>query len=232
MHLSSESLFEPIESFFVPCLCLAESAIELFFQFIVELNAQYFAAPAFDLGGGFLVQAVKRGVVLGLLGLYQTGIDGLFYGHQAVLPNQVLSLLGDGQDLLRLLFEGTGPPSLDEPLLGELADIALEAGTVSGIGELGEIFQRDDAELGYCGESRNLGGSEPIDAVSVGVLASNASGESVGWARVPCPCSTYDFVPLGMGGQAVGFRFCGSQLFEQAGLASRASASSRTDRPA
>src|SRR5216683_5182670 len=58
-------------------LGLAELSIQFFLQLVVKLNAEYLPTVALDLPSGLLIEAVKRGVVVGLLGLDETGVDRL-----------------------------------------------------------------------------------------------------------------------------------------------------------
>lgn len=62
-------------------LSLAELLIQRFLQFVIELNAKDIPAITLDLTRGLLIQAVERGVVIGLLGLYETGVNRLLW-HQ------------------------------------------------------------------------------------------------------------------------------------------------------
>ncbi len=98
----------------------------------------------------------ERGVVMGLLGLYEIGVGRLVLWHQTMPSQETLSLFGKCQDVLRFFLEGTRATSLQEALPHQIAEITVHSGAVAGVAEVREVFDCYDAKPTYIGESVDL----------------------------------------------------------------------------
>src|SRR5271163_2856601 len=72
---------------------LAKLSIELFLEFVVELNPEYLATLAFDVVGSLVIQAVQSGIMISFLGLHKARVNGLIVGYEAVATNQAFAFL-------------------------------------------------------------------------------------------------------------------------------------------
>ncbi len=144
----------------VPAIILrlrfAELPIKFFLQLVVELNTEDLPTLPLDLPSGLLTEAVERGVVMGLLGLYEIGVGRLVLWHQTMPSQETLSLFGKCQDVLRFFLEGTRATSLQEALPHQIAEITVHSGAVAGVAEVREVFDCYDAKPTYIGESVDL----------------------------------------------------------------------------
>jgi hypothetical protein len=77
--------------------------------------------------------------VIGLLGLYETGVDRLVLWHQTVPSQETLSLFGESEDELRFFLEGTRATSLQEALPNQIAEITVHSGAVTGVANVGQV---------------------------------------------------------------------------------------------
>ena len=81
VQLFRESELRAVVPALILRLGLAELPIQFFLQVVVELNADDLPTVALDLTSGLLIQTVERGVVVGFLGLYETGVNRLVLWH-------------------------------------------------------------------------------------------------------------------------------------------------------
>src|SRR5229473_4516490 len=170
LQFTGESNLGPLVPAIILGPGLAELLIQFFLQLVVELNAKDFPTMALDLPSGFLIEAVERGVVIGLLGLYETGVNRLLLRHQTMPSQETLSLLGKCEDMQRFFLEGTRATSLQEALTHEVAEITVHSGAVAGVAEVGEVFDCHRAKPAYIGERADLRWPERIRSVAVGIL--------------------------------------------------------------
>src|SRR6266481_336858 len=151
-------------------LRFAELPIKFFLQLVVELNAEDLPTLALDLPSGLLIQTVERCVVIGLFGLYETGVDRLVLWHQIMPSQETLSLFGESEDVLRFFLEGTRATSLQEALPHEIAEVAIDSRTVACVAKVGEVLDGHHAKSAYIGKRVDLRWPERIRSVAVAVL--------------------------------------------------------------
>jgi hypothetical protein len=96
-----------------------------------------------------LIEAIERGVVVGLLGLYETRVNRLVLRHQTIPSQETLSLFGESEDVLRFFLEGTRATPLQEALPREVAEITVHSGAVAGVAEVREVFDGHYAKPAY-----------------------------------------------------------------------------------
>jgi hypothetical protein len=214
----------------------AKFLVELFLQLVIELNPVDLATLPLDLIGGLVIQAVEIGVVVCFPGLHKARVEGLILGCEPVSTNQAPPLLGECEDLLRLLLEDISLPSFDKPLLDEAAKITVEARAVAGVGMLGEILDSHHTELADFREGVNFRWAERIASAAVQVFRAITFPESrklPGLSRARRAVRLGAFATLGTARIGPGFGF--AELFESsldADRLGRAAASSSTGFPA
>jgi hypothetical protein len=169
-ELIRESKLRALIPAFTWGLGLAQLSIQFFLQLVVKLNAEDFPTLLLDLRGGLLIEAIERGVVVSLLGLYETGVDRLVLWHQTLPSQETLSLFGECQDVLRFFLEGTRATSLQEALPHEISEITVHSAAVPGVTEVREVFDRYHAKTAYLGEGADLRWPEGIRSVAVVIL--------------------------------------------------------------
>jgi len=152
-------------------LGLAELSVQFLLQLLIKLNAEDPPNIAFDLPSGLLIEAIERCVVIGLLGLYESGVDRLVLWHQTLPSQETLALFGECQDVLRFFLEGTRATSVQEALPHEVAEITVQSGAVAGVAKVGEVLDGHHAKSTYIGKRVDLRWPERIRSVAVAVLA-------------------------------------------------------------
>src|SRR5208337_649599 len=130
-------------------LGLAKLPIQFFLQLVVELNADDLSTVALDFLCGLLIETIERCVVVGLLGLYETGVDRLVLWHQTLPSQETLSLFGECQDVLRFFLESARATSLQEALLHEVAEIVVHSGVVTCVAKVREVVDGHHAKPAY-----------------------------------------------------------------------------------
>src|SRR5437867_2239394 len=130
VQFTGEGNLGPLVPAIILFLRFAELPIQFFLQFVVEFNAEDLPTVAFDLPGGPLIQTIECCVVIGLLGLYETGVDRLVLWHWTLPSQETLSLFGECQDVLRFFLEGARTTSLQEALPRKVAEITVHSGAV------------------------------------------------------------------------------------------------------
>src|SRR6267378_4657775 len=102
-------------------------SVELFLEFVVELNPKHLATFAFDFIGRLVIQAVQGGIMVCFLGLHKARVNGLIVEYEAVATNQASAFLCQSENLLGFLLQYARVSSCDKPLMNQIAKIALEA---------------------------------------------------------------------------------------------------------
>src|SRR6267143_1577928 len=170
VQFTSDGNLGPLVPAIILRLRFAELPIQFFLQLVVELDAEDLPTFALDLPSGLLIQTVERCVVVGLLGLYETGVNRLVLCYQTMPSQKTLSLFGESEDVLRFFLEGTRATSLQEALPHQIAEITVHSGAVARVAEIREVFDCHDAKPTYIGESVDLRWPERIRSVAVAIL--------------------------------------------------------------
>ncbi len=63
------------------------------------MNAEDLTTLAFDLTGGFLVEAVEVRVMICFVGLYEARVDGLVFRYEVLMPDEAFPPLGEREYL-------------------------------------------------------------------------------------------------------------------------------------
>src|ERR1700730_12123846 len=127
LHLTRQGFLIALSLPLASRLCVAKFSVEVFLEFVVELNPEYPATFALDLVGSLVIHAVQGGIMVCFLGLHEARVDGLIVEYEAVATNQTSALLCQSENLLGLLLEYARVSSFDKSLLDEIAKVALQS---------------------------------------------------------------------------------------------------------
>ena len=127
LQLVREGFLTALGLTLAPRLGPTKFSVELFLEFIVELNPEHLATFAFDLVGSLLVQAIQGGIMVCFLGLHKARVNGLIVEYEAVSTNQAFALLCQSENLLGLPLEYARVSSFDKPLTNQIAKIAVQS---------------------------------------------------------------------------------------------------------
>ncbi len=112
---------------------LSQLLVEFLFEFVVKDDAADLAAHIINLPGHFVIKAVEIGVVAGFLGFDEAVIDRLSIGNEIVTRKELVSLLRQGKDLLRVGLVPFDAALLDESLVTEMLNVVLHTRAVASV---------------------------------------------------------------------------------------------------
>ena len=119
VQLLREGLLEVECLVFLLCLSMPQPSIELFLQLVIELNPDDPATPGFDSVSHLEVQAIKIGIMAGLLRLHKPRVNSLVFRYETLSPNQAFPLPGEGENLPGFLLQNARFTAFDQPLVEE-----------------------------------------------------------------------------------------------------------------
>ena len=112
---------------------LRQLPVELLFQFIVKDNAADLASHFKNFPGNFVIEAVEIGIVTGFLGLDEAVIGRLPFGNEIATRKKLMSLFGQGKDLLGVGLVPFDVALLDKSLVAKMLNVVLHPRAVAFI---------------------------------------------------------------------------------------------------
>jgi hypothetical protein len=151
--------------------------VEVAFDLVVQLDADDFAATAFDFIADLVIEAVEFGIVERFFGLLETVVGSLVRTKESAVGEGPMAFLGErhGANWGKVgIHDGS---LFHKPLAAQVREIVLHLGGVAVVGELGEITGGHDAKLADLGQGVQLGIAQLVGPVTIHIVRAAGSSE-------------------------------------------------------
>jgi hypothetical protein len=173
----SDCLFHRFRALALVLPGTCQIGVEVAFDLVVQLDADDFAATAFDFIADLVIKAVEFGVVEGFFGFLQSVVGSLVRTKGSAEGESPMAILGERHGANRGKV-GIQDGSLShKPLAAQVPEIVVHARGVAVVSELGEIMDGHDAKLADLGQGVQLGIAKLVGPVTIHTVRAAGSGE-------------------------------------------------------
>ena len=111
--------------------------VEVAFDLVVQLDADDFAATAFDFIADLVIEPIEFGIVERFFGLLETVVGDLVRTKESAVGESPMAFLGERHGANRGKVGIHDGSLLHKPLAAQVREIVVHAGGVAVVGELG-----------------------------------------------------------------------------------------------
>jgi hypothetical protein len=151
--------------------------VEVAFDLVVQLDADDFAAAAFDFIADLVIKAVQFGIVEGFFRFLQSVVGDLVRTKEPAVGESPMAFLGERHGANRgkvRIHDGT---LFHKPMTAQVCEVVLHSRGVAVVGELREITGGNEAKLADLGHGVQLGVAQLVGPVTIHIVRAAGSSE-------------------------------------------------------